>query len=243
MDESKTILNGEELPKHNHVILTGLIGILAAILTGTGEFLLHYSEAGNYADDGKYMFLLDVSTFRLNLGHFIGVLGAPLYLVGMWHIYLGLKPFNQKIALILFLISSYGFVLGAVWMGSRSGIALLAQANAATPMDTLQTLIDYYILHNETLLQFIRVTTLLTSLGFIVMVLSGKTLYPRWMAIFNPIILLILSFVLFWLAPSVGKYTLPIALNVGYFLFFCISTILLAKLCKQNNKGTNNENI
>ena len=87
-----------ELPKQNHVILTGLIGILAAILTGTGEFLLHYSEAGNYADDGKYLFLLDVSVCRLNLGHFIGVLGAPLYLVGMWHIYLGLKPINQKLA-------------------------------------------------------------------------------------------------------------------------------------------------
>ena len=224
-----------ELPKHQHVILTGMVGIIAAILTGTGEFLLHFSDAGNYADDGKYSFLLQVSTLRLNYGHFIGVLGAPLYLVGMWHIYLGLKPFNQKAAFILFLISSYGFVLGAVWMGSRSGIALLAQANAAGQSDTFQMLIDYYILHSETLLQIIRITTLLTSVGFIGMVLTGKTLYPRWMAIFNPIILLILSFVLFAVAPELGKYTLPIALNVGYFLFFTISTVLLAKLCKQHS--------
>jgi len=44
-----------DIPKYNHVIFTGLIGILAATLTGAGEFLLHFSDAGNYADDGKIM--------------------------------------------------------------------------------------------------------------------------------------------------------------------------------------------
>ena len=122
-----------DIPKHNHVILSGLVGIFAAIFTGTGEFLLHFSNAGNYSDDGGYEFLLHVPEWRLTWGHFLGVLGAPFYLVGMWHIYLGLRPFNQKIAFILFLISSYGFVVGAIWIGSRAGIAFLAQANAATP--------------------------------------------------------------------------------------------------------------
>ena len=222
-----------DLPKYNHVILTGLVGMLAAILTGAGEFLLHFSDAGNYADDGQYAFLLHVSAWRLTWGHFIAVLGAPLYLVGMWHIYLGLKPYNQKIAFILFLVGSYGFVVGAVWIGSRASIALLAQANAVAPTEALQTLIDNYVLHSESLLQVVRATTLLTSLGYIAMVLTGKTLYPRWMAAFSPIVLLILSFLLFAVVPALGKYTLPIALNVGYFLFFALSTMLLASRCKQ----------
>jgi len=106
-------------------------------------------------------------------------------------------------------------------------------------METFQILIDYYVLHSESLLQVVRTTTLLTSLGFIFMVLSGKTLYPRWMALLNPIIFLILSFVLFWVAPSLGKYTLPIALNIGYFLFFTISTMQLARLCKQHDQEKN----
>ncbi len=232
-----------DIPKYNHVILTGLIGILAATLTGAGEFLLHFSDAGNYADDGKYEFLLNVPEWRQTWGHFLGVLGAPLYLVGMWHIYLGLRPFNQTIAFILFLISSYGFVVGAVWIGSRAGIILLVQANAASPMETFQILINYYVLHSESLLQVVRTTTLLTSLGFIFMVLSGKTLYPRWMALLNPIILLILSFVLFWVAPSLGKYALPTALNVGYFLFFTISTMQLAWFCKQHHQEKKYEDL
>ena len=220
------------LPKYNHVLLTGLVGILAAALTGTGEFLLHFSAAGNYADDGQYTFLLDVPEWRLTWGHFIGVLGAPLYLVGMWHIYLGLKSYSQKMAFILFLIGSYGFVVGAVWIGSRASIALLVQANAAAPSEMLQSLIDNYVLHSESLLQVVRGTTLLTSLGYIAMVLTGKTLYPRWMAVFSPVVLLILSLLLFVAVPAIGKYTLPIALNVGYFLFFTLSTVLLSSRCK-----------
>lgn len=221
-----------DLPKYSHVILTGLVGMLAAVLTGAGEFLLHFSAAGNYADNGQYAFLLDVSEWRLTYGHFLGVLGAPLYLVGMWHIYLGLRPYSQKLAFILFLIGSYGFVVGAVWIGSRVSIAHLAQANAVAPTEALQTLIDNYVLHSETLLWVVRTTTLLTSLGYIAMVLTGKTLYPRWMAAFSPIVLLVLSLLLFAVVPALGKYTLPIALNVGYFLFFTLSTVLLASRCK-----------
>jgi len=69
------------------------------------------------------------------------------------------------------------------------------------------------------------------------MVLTGKTLYPRWMAIFNPIVLLLLSFILFAIAPEIGKYTLPIALNMGYFIFFSLSTLQLARVCKSREEN------
>ena len=123
-------------------------------------------------------------------------------------------------------------------MGSRAGIALLAQANYAAEghnSEILRALIQYYILHSESLLQVIRATTLISSAVFIFMVLTGKTLYPRWMALFNPIVLLLLSFLLFAVAPEIGKYTLPIALNVGYFIFFSLSTLQLAKVCNSKN--------
>ena len=225
-----------DTPDHRIVIITGIIGIFAAILVGTGEFLLHYSPAGDYADDGKYVYLLQVSEWRITTGHFLGVFGAPFYLIGFWHIYLGLKPYGKIIPYLVFFISAYGFIFGTVWIGSRASIALLAQANYAAEghnSEVLSELIQYYILHSESLLQVIRATTLISSLAFIFMVLSGKTLYPRWMAIFNPIVLLVSSFILFAVAPEIGKYTMPIALNMGYFLFFSLSTMQLMKVCKQ----------
>jgi hypothetical protein len=226
-----------EVSNQQIIKITGIVGIVASLLVGTGEFLLHYSPAGDYADDGNYVYLLQVSESRVTWGHFFAVLGAPLYLVGFWHIYLGLKPYGKIIPLIVFFVTAYGFIFGTIWIGSRASIVLLAQANFAAEghnSDVLRGLMDYYILHSETLLEVTRVTTLLSSLAFIVLVVTGKTLYPRWMAIFNPILLLVSSFILFAIAPELGKYTLPIALNVGYFIFFTLSTLQLTKVCKQH---------
>lgn len=228
-----------ETPDHRIIKITGIIGIIAATLVGTGEFLLHYSPLADYADDGNYVYLLQVSEWRVTWGHFFAVLGAPLYLVGFWHIYLGLKPYGKIIPWVVFFITAYGFIFGTIWIGSRASIVLLAQANFSAEghsSEVLRGLMDYYILHSETLLEVTRLTTLLSSLAFIILVLSGKTLYPRWMAVFNPILLLASSFILFTVLPDLGKYTLPIALNVGYFLFFSISTLQLAKTCKQHQQ-------
>lgn len=230
-----------EAPDHNIIKITGIIGMVAALLVGTGEFLLHYSPLGDYADDGNYIYLLQVSESRVSWGHFLAVLGAPLYLIGFWHMFLGLKPYGKVIPWIVFFVSAYGFIFGTIWIGSRASIVLLAQANFAAEghnNEVLRGLMDYYMLHSETLLEVTRATTLLSSLAFIILVLTGKTLYPRWMAIFNPILLLVSSFILFVVAPEVGKYTLPIALNVGYFIFFTLSTLQLTKVCRKlQHKG------
>ena len=69
------------------MVLTGIIGIIAAILVGTGEFLLHFDPLARFSTDG-YAFMLAASDERQTAGHFLGVLGAPLYVVGCWHIYL-----------------------------------------------------------------------------------------------------------------------------------------------------------
>ena len=39
------------MPNHRTIIITGIIGIAAAILVGAGEFMLHFSSAGVYADE------------------------------------------------------------------------------------------------------------------------------------------------------------------------------------------------
>jgi len=219
------------MPNRRTIIITGIIGIAAAILVGTGEFMLHFSPAGDYADDGNYVYLLNVPEWRITWGHFLAMFGAPFYLIGYWHMYLGLRPYGKILPYLVFFTSAYGFMFGAVWMGSRASIVLLAQANFAAEghnSEVLKELIRYYILHSESLLEVIRVTTLISSAAFIFMV---------WMALFNPIVLLLLSFLLFAIAPEIGKYTLPIALNMGYFIFFSLSTLLLAKVCKSRGEN------
>lgn len=213
--------------KKQIIMITGFLGLIAAILTGTGEFLLHYDPLARFSETG-YEFMLAASEERQTMGHFFGVLGAPLYVVGCWHIYLMLKPANQKLAFTAFTLGAYGFMVGADWVSSRASIgALIHFHQTGVNVDELITL---YQLRYETLLTIIRATTLTLSLIFVGLVLTGRSHYQKWHAIFNPIVLLLSSFVIYIFAPHIGKYIMPIALNVAFGVFFILSIVQARKI-------------
>ena len=203
----------------NDLKLTGIIGLVGAILCGTGEFLLHFDPLARFSG---YGFMADISDARLTTGHFFAVVGIPLYFIGMWHIAQMLKPAGEKLSNILFLIGSFGFLYGAMWMSSRASIGSLVHY---PELIATTNLVELYQLRSETLLQVIRVTTLMISGIYVHLVLTGNSRYPKWMAATSPIVLLILNFVIYLIAPSIGKFVMPIALNVGFSAFFLLSLI------------------
>jgi hypothetical protein len=209
------------------IVLTGIIGVIAAIVVGIGEFLLHFDPLARFSADG-YAFMLAASDERQTAGHFFGVLGAPLYVVGCWHIYLMLKPANQTLAFIGFLVSAYGFMIGADWISSRASIGALVHFQESG--DHIEDMVRLYELRYESLLTVIRITTVVLSLIFIYLVLTGRSHYQKWHAIFNPIVLLVMNFVIYAISPAIGKYLMPIALNVAFGIFFTMSVIQARKI-------------
>lgn len=203
------------------VILTGLIGLLAATLVGAGEFMLHFDQLARYGQG--FDFFMGVTESRATVGHFLGVLGAPLYVVGAWHIYLMLRPANRVWARLAFFIMAYGCIVGAVWIGSRATAAFLVNS---IQEDAFTSAIGLYELRYESLLTVVRVAVLILSGIFVWLVLSGRSNYPRWVAALNPIVLIFACFLIFWLVPEIGKYLMPIALNVAYFILFAASTMI-----------------
>ena len=204
------------------LIITGIVGLMAAILVGIGEFLLHYDQLARYTDG--FVFFEGVSRNRATIGHFFGVFGAPLYVVGAYHIYLMLRPANEKAARIAGLAMAYGCIVGAVWIGSRSTAVELVAAGG------IKEQLALYELRYESLLQVVRVAVLLLSVIFIWLCFTGRSLYPRYMAALNPISLIILAFILFFAVPDVGKYVMPIALNVAFFIMFSASLLVVKKM-------------
>ncbi len=201
----------------NQLKISGILGLVGALICGTGEFLLHFDPQARFTG---YEFMADISEARLTAGHFFAVFGVPLYFVGVWHIAEMLRPAGTKLSRALMIIGWFGFLYGAMWMSSRAMIGSIAHH----PELTEQTcLVELYELRLETLLQIIRITTLIISGIFIKMVLTGKSRYPKWMAATSPIVLLLMNFVIYLTMPSVGKYVMPIALNVGFSIFFLLS--------------------
>ncbi len=205
----------------NKFIVTGLLGLLAAVLVGVGEYLLHYDPLARFSEGG-FGFMQGISEHRSSIGHFFGVFGATLYPVGCYHIYLMLRPANNNAAFAAFVISSFGCIVGAVWIGSRASISALMQLDQ-TP--EVQALVLLYEIRYETLLSVTRITTLLLSAAIVWLSLSGRSFYKRWMAAFNPLLLIIASFLIYLIVPSIGKHLMPIALNVAFFIFFTLSLI------------------
>jgi uncharacterized membrane protein len=204
------------------ILITGQIGLLAALLVGVGEFLLHYDSLARYTD--TFAFFNGVTRERATIGHFFGVLGAPLYVVGAYHIYLMLRPANERAARAAGLVMAYGCIVGAVWIGSRATAVELVAAGGIDEQLAL------YELRYESLLQIVRVAVLVLSVIFIWLCTTGRSHYPRMMAVLNPIFLIIVSFIIFFTVPAVGKYMMPIALNVAYFVMFSVSLIVASNL-------------
>lgn len=201
-------------------IITGILGLIGALTVGSGEFLLHFDSLARYSEDSSYLFMSNISEARLTTGHFLAVIGLSFYLLGSWHFYQMLKPAGKRGAFAAFLVTFVGFVLGGIWMSSRASIgSLIHHPDLIAQTD----LISLYVTRYETLLQGIRFTTLILSVIYIVKVLSGRSRYPRWMAVFNPILLIIVSFIVYLLVPSVGKFVMPIALNIAFAIFFSLS--------------------
>jgi len=171
------------------------IGILASILTGIGEYLLHFLPDG---PPGEISMLEHVALDRASRGHFFSVVGVPLYVAG----YYGLKEFfkksNATLANVLFVLGTLAFFIGGIWISSRYFGAEVLQRTQGTPDHDF--FYESYEKHYQVLVWALRIIVLF----------------------FSPIILLIIVISsLFWFKP-LGVHIAPIAMNVTHFIFFSV---------------------
>jgi len=198
--------------------LAGWVGLIGAILVGIGELSLQYTPNGGIEDVQDYFYFNDVSAQRLSFGHFIAVLAAPLYLMGYWFLSKKLEPAGPKLSKVFFLIGAYAFAVGTVWIGQRFFLATTVHEIAAGR--DLDDLLHVFAEHNEPLVNALRIGMLLVSIIWIKLILTGKTVFPKWMAIFSPIALLALMFALYFFKTKIGLYVFPAAMNVTHVIVF-----------------------
>jgi hypothetical protein len=199
-----------------------LIGILASIIVGIGEYLLHYLPLG---PGGEITMLNDVPIERASTGHFLVVFGAPLYFAG----YYGLKKIffstSALLARLLLVAGILSFSIGGVWVSSRYfGAEVLQRSTGTADYDFY---FQSYEKHYQVLVWVLRVLIAIVSVVYVLLILKNNIGLPKWLAIFNPIILLmIIISSLLWL-PALGNHIAPIAMNVTHFIFFGLILLFL----------------
>ncbi|MEP1230892.1 MAG: DUF6796 family protein, partial [Litorimonas sp.] len=168
-----------------------------------------------------------VSDARLSFGHFIAVLSAPLYMLGYWHLSKQLEPAGPKQSKAFFLIGAYAFAVGTAWIGQRfflgATVHEIAATQDATALLNLKALLINFSEHNEPFVNVLRVAMVVVSVLWVKLILSGKTAFPKWMAIFNPALLLVTMVVLYLFNTTIGLYVFPVAMNATHFIIFALA--------------------
>ncbi len=212
-----------------NIKLFGWLGLLASIMVGAGEFLVHFNPDG-FNSEMPFGYFLGIEPSRFTIGQYLMVTFIPLYIFGYGHLYLALKSGSKNLAKAVLTLGIFAFVIGGIWVGSRAHLGMTIQAlSEANAPELQQEIIASYKLHLENLVQILRVLVLLISVSFVWAILKGGTLYPKWMAFFNPILLLIIVFALFIFVRPIGQYLAPTAMNVAHLLLFSASLFALKK--------------
>lgn len=191
-----------------------LMGLLASLIVGVGEYLLHFLPEG---PGGEITMLESVPLDRASVGHFLVVFGAPLYFAGYYGVKLYFSNTNEFLSNLLFGLGLLAFSIGGVWVSSRYlGAEVLQRTSGTADYDYF---LASYKTHYQSLVWALRIIISAISIVFVFLVIKNKYL-PNWLAFFNPIVLLaIIISSLFWFKP-LGVHIAPIAMNVTHFVFF-----------------------
>lgn len=192
-----------------------VIGIVASIIVGIGEYLLHYLPTG---PGGEISMLEDVPLGRASTGHFFVVFGAPLYFAGYYGLKNIFKPTNPLLARLLFIFGVLSFSVGGVWVSSRYFAAEVLQRSSGTA--DYDFYLQSYEEHYQVLVWALRIFVVGVSVLYVLLILKNKQGFPKWLAIFNPIVLLVLVISSLLWFEALGNHIAPIAMNVTHFIFF-----------------------
>ena len=220
--------------------ITGLLALVGALLYAIGDVLLLASKASldNYPrlkpfakllSDAEKMVVLPPN--RMIWGALIGVFATPLILVGFWQVYKGLNGAHESLTLITGLLFAIASVIGAFVHGTFYYMGEYVQALNKVTDDSQAVIAEMIARHRKVLIITyapVLILILTASILFSILVASGRTAFPVWMAMVNPVTMTIAWLLIKRALPQlVRDWTEGAGFNIAYLAFFACTTITL----------------
>lgn len=204
--------------------LAGLAGLAGALLFFTGDMLFYgYLGAGSTFHQAMIETVQRDSVQRLFAGGLVGPAAACLCILGFWHVWGNVKPWNPILGRVMFFAFCALMIVGsathALWTTRGLAIKLCTGQTAAPCPELLAAVQDYWRL----LYDMAEVPGYLGSLLLLWLVLRGGTAYPRWTALANPGVLLFASYPAIWVPAPLGAVLVGGSTNLSIAAFFLIS--------------------
>jgi hypothetical protein len=218
----------------------GFLALLGTLLYATGDVLLlagkvsleNYPRLKPFAkllSDAERMVALPPS--RLIWGALLGVFATPLVLAGFWQVYQGSEGAEKSLTLVTALLFTSASVIGAFVHGTFYFMGEYVQALNKVEEGSQPVIAEMIGRHRKVLIISyapVLILILAASILFSVLVASGRTAFPVWMAAVNPVTMTIAWLVLKRLLPQfVRDWTEGAGFNIAYLIFFACTTITL----------------
>ena len=216
--------------------IAGSVGYLIGdvLLLGNSANPAQFPHLATYVDNRliqRGAVFLASSTERLAAGGLAGVFSTPLYLAGIWHIFEASKPGGTRWSLPPFLLLVTAFSIAPFVHGSFFYVAEILKTVGQVDLSAQPVLVTLATRATVGLFIAYGVFAVLALVGFAwltVAIARGKTLYPRWVAVANPLVCMLGGVLVDRVLPQPFKLLLAGAgLSLGMLVFLVLSTAVL----------------
>lgn len=220
--------------------ITGLLALLGTFLYAIGDVLLLASKASldNYPklqpfakllSDAEKMVVLPPN--RLMWGALLGVFATPLVVTGYWQVHQGLNGANESLALTTVILLAIASVIGAFVHGTFYYMGEYVQALNKVENGSQAVIAGMIARHRKVLIITyapVIVLIVVASILFSILVVSGNTAFPIWMAAINPVTMTVAWLLIKRILPQfVRDGTEGAGFNIAFLVFFACTTFAL----------------
>ena len=220
--------------------ISGLLALLGAFLYAIGDVLLLASKVNlddypklkpfaKLLSDAEKMVVL--SPNRMIWGALLGVFATPLVAIGFWQVYQGLRGANDSAVLTTVILFAIAAIIGAFVHGTFYYMGEYIHALNKVEESSQAVIAEMITRHKKVLIISYAPVILLVvaaSIMFSILVASGDTAFPVWMAAVNPLTMTIAWLLIKRILPQfVLDGTEGAGFNIAFMAFFAFTTITL----------------
>ncbi len=204
--------------KLNKLQLCSLSGILGSLLMFTGDMLLYYEPvSGREYDSVAVMSAMPIE--RLIAGGLIGPIASIFSLIGGYIFYIVFRSINKVLAKILFVSFAILFIVAGSYHAVFANYGIIGRLPESLQSKQLLLFSTYL----ESIYTVIFICGILWTLILFYLVIFKKSLYPIWMLLFTPTLLVLLSQSLKDYIPyPLGAIIYGGWINLCFMLFFIV---------------------
>jgi len=206
--------------------LGAFMGVVADVLSawspGTNQMASAFSVSldniiGLYSEKPRWSYVL---------GNYFGIYFIPLHIFGFFLVFLALKPASVFWARVLLVLALYLTPIGVGLHGSLAFVGDIVKSQDSQLIDGIR---DYWQPWAYSLVIGYAILSILITL----LILTGRSAYPKWVAITSPIGIVFLTGVVIVILPDSANgfkaFLSLTGLNLPLLVFFPITTWILVR--------------